>query len=242
MKKKRIDDMLIERGLAQNKHDAFIKVTEGTVFVDSKKAISPAEIAPAVSRIVIKKPQMYAGRGALKLAAALDAFAIRPKGKVCADIGTATGGFTHVLLLRGAERVYAIDTARGKLALSLRNDPRVVVMEKTDIRNVEELEDEVCLITIDVSLLSLREILPRVRRLLKKDRDVIALFKPQYEMRDPRFLIHGIIRDPAVREKLLNEFLAWLVASRDWTIAGHIVSPIRGSKGNVEFLLHLKSR
>lgn len=239
MQKKRLDDMLIERGFARDRHDAFLKVTEGTVFVDKQKAIAPAQMMPLDSRIVVKEAQKFVGRGAIKLTAAFEVFAIHPKGKICADIGAATGGFTQVLLQRGAKKVYAIDTAWGKLALSLRKDPRVVVMEKTDIRDVKKLADTIDLTTIDVSLLSLREILPHAWRLLKKGGDIIALFKPQYETRDRKLLKRGIIRDATAREKLLQNFFTWL-EENEWMCVNHAESPIRGTEGNVEYLLHLR--
>lgn len=239
MKKQRLDDALLKKGFIKNKNDGFIIVTEGKVFVDGQKAISPAQLVAAGAGIEVKSDDAYVGRGAYKLEAALDAFGIDPKGTVCIDIGAATGGFTEVLLRRGAKKVYAIDTARGKLALKIRQDPQVVVMEETDVRDLKGLPEKADIAVIDVSLISLRDILGSARRLLKPEGVVVALFKPQYETRDAAILHHGVIRDPRDREKLLTDFIAWAEESR-WRIEAKIISPIHGDKGNREFLLLLK--
>ena len=236
--KKRLDDRLTDLGLVEDKQDAFIKVTEGKIFVDGQKAISPAQLVKHDAKIEIRKGQEYVGRGALKLEAALKKFEIDVSGKICADIGAATGGFTEVLLKRGAKKVYAIDTARGKLAPKLREDPRVVVMEKTDIRNLQELPNPVEIATIDVSLIPLQDILPHTRRFLTEKGSVVALFKPQYQTRDPKILKHGVIRDEAERERLLENFLQW-VEERGWKVKDTMESPIRGNEGNTEYLIWL---
>lgn len=239
MKKQRLDDFLIEHTFVSGKNEAFIMVTEGRVFVDGQKAVSPSQSFLPHARIEVRPEKQYVGRAAYKLAAALDAFGIKPEGMVCIDIGAATGGFTQVLLKRGAANVYAIDTAKGKLAPKLRDDPRVIVMEETDIRHIEQLPELADLATIDVSLISLRDILSHVLRLIKPDGSVVVLFKPQYETRDPTMLRHGIIKDKASRDQLLVEFIAWL-GEHDWKIEGKIESPIRGLEGNVEYLFTLK--
>lgn len=238
MKTQRLDEYLIEHKFASGKDEAFVIVTEGRVFVEGQKAISPSQRVTLSSHIEVREPMPYVGRGAFKLEGALTAFGLDIKGLVCIDIGAATGGFTQVLLQRGAVKVYAIDTAKGKLAPKLREDPRVIVMEETDIRHLEKLPELADLATIDISLISLREILPHARRLLKPDGKIIALFKPQYETRDPRILIHGIIKDTIAREKLLHDFIAWLGA-HNWTVVNHKESPLSGSKGNKEYLFKL---
>ena len=238
MKKLRLEEILIERGWAKDTNDAFVVVTEGKVFINGQKAVSPAQPVSPDTKIEIRVGHGYVGRGALKLEAALEKFGIDVSGKVCADIGSATGGFTEVLLRRGAEKVYAIDTARGKLALKLREDPRVVVMEGMDVRDIELLPDPVLVAVIDVSLIPLQEILPYVKRLLPEKGVVVALFKPQYQTRDNKILKHGIIEDKKEREKLLEDFLQW-AEERAWKIEGTMESPIRGSEGNTEYLVHL---
>lgn len=239
MKKQRLDEYLIEHTFVSDKNEAFIIVTEGRVFVEGQKAVSPSQMVLPSSQIKVKELMPYVGRGAYKLEGALDAFKVDVEGLVCIDIGAATGGFTQILLQRGAKKVYAVDTAKGKLALKLREDPRVVVMEETDIRHLEKLPELVDIATIDISLISLREILSSALRLLKPDGLVVALFKPQYETRDPAMLRHGIVKDDASREQLLDDFTAWL-SDHGWKIESKIESPIRGSKGNVEYLFTLR--
>lgn len=236
----RLDEILKELGFISNKNEAFVLVTEGRVLVNGQKAISPAQSVNPEAKIEIRENKPYVGRGAYKLEAALKKFNLSATEKICADIGAATGGFTEVLLKYGAKKVYAIDTSRGKLALKLRTNPRVVVMEGTDIRSKEiRLPDVINLVTIDVSLLPLRRILPFVKRFLDSKGAAIALFKPQYETYyNPKILKHGVVRDPADREKLLNDFIAW-TKENGWKVKDRMESPITGGKGNVEYLLWL---
>ena len=238
MKKQRLDDYLIEHSFARDKDEAFIIVTEGRVFAEGQKSVSPSQMVLPSAWIEVRPLNPYVGRGAYKLEGALDAFAVDVNGLVCVDIGAATGGFTQVLLKRGAAKVFAVDTAKGKLAMKLREDTRVVVMEETDIRQMESLPELADLATIDISLISLTGILPHVHRLLKPGGRVVALFKPQYETRDSRMLVHGIIKDDASRAELLNNFSEWL-RENNWISEGKIESPIRGSEGNVEYLFKL---
>lgn len=238
MKKIRLDEFLIQRGDAADKKSAFIVVTEGRVLVNGQKAISPAQFVAAGDRVEMRGPDRYVGRGALKLDAALEKFKVDVSGKICADIGAATGGFTEALLRRGAAKVYAIDTCHGKLAPKIREDSRVIVMERTDMRNVERLPEAMDLVTIDVSLIPLENILPAVRRLMAPKGLVVALLKPQYETRDQTVLRHGIVRDDAARGHIFKSFLSW-AAKNGWKVVNQMESPIRGGKGNVEYLLEL---
>lgn len=241
MKRERLDDYLIRHGYASDKDEAFIVVTEGRVLINDQKAVSPAQFITDSDRIDVRRGREYVGRAAHKLKAALDTFdIIDMKGWVCADIGTATGGFTEVLLLRGAARVYAIDTARGKLALKLRQNPRVIVMEETDVRDLDHLPELIDLVTIDVSLVRLRSILQVAAKFLAPKGSVVALFKPQYETRDPSILRHGVIRNPDDAKRLMEEFIGW-AEENGWKVEKWIESPIRGHKGNAEYLLYLKS-
>ncbi len=242
MKKKRLDEILIEKRWAKDKNEAFIVVTEGRVFVEGQKAVSPAQPVNPEAKIEVKGERKYVGRGAYKLEAALEKFHLDVRGKVCADIGAAIGGFTEVLLKHGAAKVYAIDTAKGKLALKLRKDPRVIVMEDTDVRDLILLPDPIACATIDVSLIPLEQILSQLKsgRFLAERGEIVALFKPQYQTQNPKFLRHGVIKDAAARERLLEDFLQW-AEERGWKIMGQMESPIRGSEGNLEYLLYLKS-
>lgn len=241
MKKSRLDKILIEKEWARDKKEAFVIVTEGRVLIEGQRAISPAQPVYPNAKIEVRGSQEFVGRGAYKLQAALEKFHIDVKNKVCADIGAATGGFTQVLLKHGAAKVYAIDTAKGKMAPKLREDPRVVVMEGQDVRDISDLPDPVSCVTIDVSLLPLQDFLPHVRRFLSEDGLVVALFKPQYQTRNPKDLHHGIIKDDKIREHLLEYFLEW-AEERAWKIEGTMESPIRGSEGNVEYLIHMRSK
>jgi len=239
-KKQRLDTILLQKSIAADKDEAFVMITEGRVRVEGQKAVSPAQVVSPDADIEVRGVgERYVGRGAEKLEGAMERFGVSVQGKICADIGVATGGFSEVLLRRGAAKVYAIDTARGKLALKIREDARVVVMESTDVRDLATLPEKVALAVIDVSLISLRNILPHVGRLLAPDGKTVALFKPQYETRDSSLLHHGIIRDTASREKLLADFRVWL-QTHGWIIHDWMQSPITGSKGNIEYLFYLK--
>lgn len=237
MKKQRLDEWLIENGTAADARDAFVIVTEGRVFVDGQKAVSPAQPVSGASRIEVRAGREFVGRGAYKLEAAMKEFAIAVDGLTCADVGSATGGFVEVLLKHGATKVYAIDTARGKLDPKLREDRRVVVMEGANALSIEKLPELISLITIDVSLTSIRVVLPRIRGWLGSDGHAIALLKPQYEA-EARDLTHGIVKSDAAREEIVEDFRSWL-SKNGWHEKGMIESPIRGSEGNVEYLFWL---
>ncbi len=240
MKKKRLDQILIERGIVKDKNEAFITVTEGNIFIGGQKAVSPAQLHQSNVELRVKERSPYVSRGGLKLAAAFQHFSISVEGKICADIGAATGGFTDVLLQNGAAKVYAIDTARGKLALKLREDPRVVVMEQTNILYIESLPEPIGYAVVDVSFTSLRLVLPALKKFLAPDAEVIVLFKPQYEVAESD-LKHGIVEDENSREQALIEFVT-LAESVGWSILGRTQSPIPGTKGNIEYLLRLRLR
>src|SRR3989338_6169109 len=234
-KKQRLEEILIEKVLATDKKSAFVVVTEGKVFVDGVKMVSPAQMVKPDAKIEIRGKMQYVGRGAFKLEGALEKFGIDVSGKICADIGLATGGFTEVLLQRYAEKGYAIDTAKGKL------DPRVIVMEGMDVRDIKELPEKIDIAVIDISLIPLENILPSVKRIIKEEGAVVVLFKPQYQTRDPKILRHGIVINDAEREKLLHNFTVW-AKDTGWDIIRQMESPIKGGEGNTEFLLHMKQK
>lgn len=239
MRKIRLDALLIQRGFAFTEKDAFLLVTEGRVFANGQKAVSPAQMIGEGDRIEVRDGREFVGRGAYKLEAAIEKFGVEVDGKICADIGSAAGGFTEVLLKHGAKKVYAIDVGRGKLDLKLREDPRVAVMEGVNVLYMDALPEQSALITIDVSFTPLRLVLPKIRPWLLPRGAVIALFKPQYEIEDKSLLKHGIVEDAAVRERVLADFRAWL-GEHNWRERGFMESPIRGSEGNVEYLFCLK--
>jgi 23S rRNA (cytidine1920-2'-O)/16S rRNA (cytidine1409-2'-O)-methyltransferase len=182
----------------------------------------------------------YASRGGYKLAGALDQFGLDVTGQVAADVGACTGGFTDVLLQRGAAHVYAIDVGQGQLVWKLRQDERVVVMERTNARYLDALPESVNLAVIDVSFISLKLILPAVRKWLAAEGQVIALIKPQFEAGPESVGKGGIVRDAAVHRAVLEDVLGW-AGDQGWRVGGLIQSPIQGTDGNVEFLIWLRT-
>ncbi|MEW5988815.1 MAG: TlyA family RNA methyltransferase [Chloroflexota bacterium] len=239
VKRERLDKLLVERGLAPTRAKAQALIMAGSVWLDGEPAVKAGTLVAAGAEITMATPFPYASRGGVKLAAALDSFAIAVEGRVCADVGACTGGFTDVLLQRGAARVYAIDVGYGQLDWKLRQDSRVVVMERTNARYVEVLPELVQLVCIDVSFISLKLILPAVQKWLAAAADVVALIKPQFEAGRERVGKGGVIRDPTVRQEVVDEVMVWAQA-HGWRAAGLMRSPIEGADGNVEFLAWLR--
>jgi 23S rRNA (cytidine1920-2'-O)/16S rRNA (cytidine1409-2'-O)-methyltransferase len=237
MEKERLDVLLVERGLADSRSLAQRLVMAGQVRVDGQVVLKPATRILRISELNVDHGPPYVSRGGEKLAAALQTFPIAVEGRTCADVGASTGGFTDCLLQNGALRVYAIDVGQGILHWKLRQDPRVVVMEETNARFVERLPEPVSLVTIDASFISLKILLPVVRRwLAPQGGEVVALVKPQFEAgRQAVARGDGVIRDPAIHQQVLDEVLAAAVEA-GFEQRGVIRSPILGPKGNVEFL------
>jgi 23S rRNA (cytidine1920-2'-O)/16S rRNA (cytidine1409-2'-O)-methyltransferase len=241
MPKVRLDQLVVERGLAPSRERARALILAAQVIVDGKpgtKAGTQVESDADVALITPDHP--YVGRGGLKLAHALDVFRIDVAGREALDVGASTGGFTDVLLQRGAARVVALDVGHGQLDWKIRNDPRVVVIENFNARHLTptDLPGPVDFACIDVSFISLRQIFPILPPLLRPGADVIALVKPQFEAgRDE--VRKGIIRDPAVHARVLGEVTS-AAAAVGLARVGADTSPITGQKGNVEFLLHLR--
>lgn len=238
MKKMRIDVLLVERGLAESRNRAQRLVMAGEVRVDGEMVHkSSAQVDPN-AEITIRQRPKFISRGGNKLAAAMDAFDVDVVGKICADVGASTGGFTDCLLQNGAEKVYAIDVGYGLLHWKLRKDPRVVVMERTNARYLESLPEKVDLVTIDASFISLNLILPAVRGWFEgSDGQVIALIKPQFEAGRKDAAVHaGVIKDEDVHRRVLEDTLAEGI-ELGFTPVGLIASPVVGPKGNVEFLV-----
>ena len=238
----RLDQLVVTRGLAPSRERARALVIAGQISVDGAsitKAGTQVDEAAAIAIITPDHP--YVGRGGLKLAHALDTFHIAVAGRQCLDIGASTGGFTDVMLQRGAARVVALDVGHGQLDWRLRNDPRVVVIEHMNARHLtlETLPARVDLVTIDVSFISLSKILPVVPPLLTAGADVVALVKPQFEAGRTE-VRKGIIRDPAVHDRVLAEVAA-AGAEVGLTSVASTPSPVTGQKGNVEFLAHFRA-
>ncbi len=239
MAKERLDKLLVARGLAESREQAQRLIMAGLVLVEDRPATKPGHKIPTDAVIRVKARPQYVSRGGHKLAAALDAFGVMPAGRVCADLGASTGGFTDVLLQRGAARVYAVDVGYGQLHWRLRTDPRVVVMERTNARYLQSLPEPVQLAVIDASFISLRLLLPAARRILAPGGEIIALIKPQFEAGRERVGKGGVVRDVRVHRQVLREVLDWAIA-HDFGPRGLIPSPILGPKGNREFLVWLQ--
>jgi 23S rRNA (cytidine1920-2'-O)/16S rRNA (cytidine1409-2'-O)-methyltransferase len=243
--RERLDKLLMDRGLVASRERARALVMSGAVLVDDQPETKAGAMIDLDAVIRLKEEDHpYVSRGALKLVKGLDTFGIDPAGMVCLDIGASTGGFTDVLLKRGATKVYAIDVGYGQLAWSLRQDPRVVVLERENVRNMElSLVPEPCgLAVIDVSFISLTLVLPRIAELLQPPagKPLIALVKPQFEVGRDQVGKGGVVRDPEARRGAVTKVRDW--ANAHGFIAGDDVeSPITGPAGNVEYLLLLRT-
>lgn len=238
-KKERLDRLLVARGLAATRSRAQALIMAGEVFVAGERADKAGMAVPVDAEIAVIMPLPYVSRGGFKLAGALEAFGIDVTGRLCADVGACTGGFTDVLLQNGAARVYAIDVGYGQLDWKLRQDARVVVLERTNARHLETLPELVSFVAIDVSFISLRLILPAVQGWLAPQSDIVALIKPQFEAGREQVGKGGIVRDAAIHRQVLEELLDWF-AENGFAPAGLMRSPIEGSEGNVEFLVWLR--
>lgn len=238
--KKRLDVLLVERELAETRQRAQALILAGDVQVNGIVISKAGASVAADAAITIRAPLPYVSRGGFKLEGALDAFHVDPREKVCADIGASTGGFTDCLLQRGAARVYAIDVGYGQLAWKLRTDPRVVVMDRVNIRHLDTLPEPVDLITIDVSFISLALVFPVAKRLLKSSGEIIALIKPQFEAGRKQVGKGGIVRDANVHRQVVEK-IAQCAIENDLRVRGVCRSPITGADGNVEFLMHLSA-
>jgi 23S rRNA (cytidine1920-2'-O)/16S rRNA (cytidine1409-2'-O)-methyltransferase len=239
--KQRLDMLLVARGLAESREQAQRLIMAGDVLVDEQVSDKPGRAVPVEAAIRVRRPLPYVSRGGQKLAAALDAFGLDVTGLVAVDVGASTGGFTDCLLQHGAARVYAIDVGYGQLAWKLRSDPRVIALERTNIRYVEALPDGVLadLAVIDASFISLTLVLPPTLRLLTPGGQVVALIKPQFEAGKDDVGKGGVVRDSRVHRRVLEETVA-LAHELGLSVAGLIPSPLLGPAGNVEFLIWLR--
>lgn len=241
-KKERLDVLMVQKGLAENRTKAQAIIMSGDVYIANQKVDkSGTMLDPAVEiEVRVKNTCPYVSRGGLKLEKALRDFGVDPTGYVCSDSGASTGGFTDCLLQKGAKKVFAIDVGYGQLAWSLREDPRVVCMERTNIRYLTpaELGEPLDLSVVDVSFISLRIVLPAIRALLKPTGQVVCLIKPQFEAGREKVGKKGVVRDPAVHLEVLQMFTA-LAKELGFTIRAMTFSPVKGPEGNIEFLGHL---
>ncbi len=238
--KMRLDRLLVERGLAPSREQARRLIMAGEVLVDDRLVDKPGRLVPADAPVRVRHRPRYVSRGGLKLEAALERFGLDVSGLTAVDVGASTGGFTDCLLQRGAARVYAVDVGYGQLAWKLRQDPRVVPLERTNIRHLESLPggELADLAVIDASFIGLGLVLPATLRLLKPDGQIIALVKPQFEAGPQDVGKGGVVRDQRVHRRVLEEVAA-LARKLGLTVAGLTVSPAPGPAGNVEFLVWL---
>ena len=242
MKGKRLDQRVFELGLSESRERAKATIMSGLVYVNGQKAEKPGMPVSDEAEIEVRGAACpYVSRGGFKLEKALRVFPLEPEGRICIDCGASTGGFTDVLLKNGAARVYAVDVGYGQLAWSLRTDERVVVMERTNARNLtpDMFPERMDIAVMDLSFISIRLILPVLGGLLKPDGQVICLIKPQFEAGKADVGKKGVVRDRAVHERVLHEMVEFFPTA-GYTLMGLDYSPIRGPEGNIEYLAYLK--
>jgi 23S rRNA (cytidine1920-2'-O)/16S rRNA (cytidine1409-2'-O)-methyltransferase len=237
--KRRIDSLLVDRGLVESRTKAQALVMAGEVMVDGKAVVKAGTLISEEAEITVIEPPPFVSRGGLKLDYALDWFQIDVSSKIIIDVGASTGGFTDCLLKRGADRVYAIDVGYGQLDYRLRQDSRVVVMDRVNARYPITLPEKVDLATIDVSFISVEKIIPSVARVVKEGGYLLVLIKPQFEARRNEVGKRGIIKQPEVHARVLGRFVTWIVKN-GFRLGGLINSPILGASGNREFFVLLK--
>ena len=238
-KKQRLDQVLVDRGLAESRTRAQALVLSGNVFAGEKRLDKPGTAVAADIELRVKgRDHPWVSRGGLKLAHALETFSLSPDGVAAIDVGASTGGFTHVLLENGAARVYAVDVGHGQLAWSLRNDERVVVLERLNARHltVEHIPEPVDWVVCDASFIGLATVLPAALALTRPGGRLVTLIKPQFEAGRENVGKGGVVRDPEVHAAVCARVKEW-VAGQGWLVQGIVESPIKGPEGNVEFLL-----
>jgi len=239
MAKRRIDSLLVGRGLVESRAKAQALIMAGEVVVEGKTIIKPGTLVAEEAAITVIQPPPFVSRGGIKLDYALDQFQLDVSSKVVADIGASTGGFTDCLLKRGASRVYAVDVGYGQLDYRLRCDERVVVMERINARYPIPLPETVDLVTIDLSFISVEKVISSVAQLLKDDGYLLVLLKPQFEAKRNEVGKGGVIKQPIVHAKVLGRFIAWMTG-RGFRLGGLVASPILGASGNREFFVLLR--
>ena len=241
--KKRLDVLLVERGLESSRERAKAIIMSGIVYVNNQKADKAGVLCADTDQIEVRGGLRYVSRGGLKLEKALDVFAVDVQGLIAMDIGASTGGFSDCLLQRGIQKIYAVDVGYGQLAWSVRCDPRVVCLERTNIRYVtrEQVPDPLDLAVCDVSFISLRLVLPVAYQLLKPDGQMLTLIKPQFEAGREKVGKKGVVRDLNVHIEVIENVLN-SAKQIGFTPVGLIYSPIKGPEGNIEFLAHLRKQ
>ena len=240
--KKRLDILVTERGLLESREKAKTLIMAGQVYVDGQKADKPGDTFSEDAAVEVRgKGLPYVSRGGLKLEKAMETFPLTPEGKVCMDIGASTGGFTDCMLQNGAVKVYAVDVGYGQLAWSLRTDPRVVNLERTNARYLtrEQVPEEIGFFSVDVSFISLTLILPAVRPLLAEHGQAVCLIKPQFEAGREKVGKKGVVRDKAVHEEVIEKIRSFALEN-GFSVLGLTFSPVKGPEGNIEYLIYLE--
>lgn len=238
--KRRADQLLVDRGLADTRSRAAALILAGQLFSGEKRIAKAGDLLPEDAALELRgQDHPWVSRGGLKLAHGLDRFAIDVAGKICLDVGASTGGFTDVLLTRGAARVYAVDVGHGQLAWKLRQDARVVVLERTNARHLtaEAIPEPVDIVVCDASFIGLETVLPAALALVADGACLVALIKPQFEVGKGRVGKGGVVRDPALHAEVCARIADWLAAQPGWSVLGIEESPITGPEGNKEFLI-----
>ena len=241
MAKERLDVLLVNRGLAASREKAKAIIMSGSVYVDGQKEDKAGQTFPEEANIEVRGSTLkYVSRGGLKLEKAMECFDVSLSGKICMDVGSSTGGFTDCMLQNGVVKVYAVDVGHGQLDWKLRNDPRVICMEKTNIRYVkpEDIEDRIQFSSIDVSFISLTKVLGPVKELLTDDGEIVCLIKPQFEAGREKVGKHGVVREASVHKEVIDMVMNYAV-SINFEVMNLEFSPVKGPEGNIEYLLHL---
>ena len=241
MKKERLDVLLVQRGLSSSRERAKADIMSGLVYVAGQRVDKAGTTVPEDAEIELRGSSLaFVSRGGLKLEKALDFFCADVSGKIALDAGASTGGFSDCLLRRGVSKLYAVDVGYGQLAWEIRNNPKVICMERTNIRYVthEQIPDIIEIAVVDVSFISLRIVLPAVRGLMGDEGDVYCLIKPQFEAGREKIGKKGVVRDPAVHEEVIEDFVR-NATDAGFYVCGVTFSPITGPEGNIEFLGHL---
>ncbi len=240
--KKRLDILVTERGLAESREKAKTLIMAGQVYVDGQKADKPGDTFSEDAAVEVRgKGLPYVSRGGLKLEKAMREFGLQLQGRTCMDIGASTGGFTDCMLQNGAQRVYSVDVGYGQLAWSLRTDPRVVNLERTNARYLtrEQVPEEINFFSVDVSFISLTLILPAVRPLLAEHGQAVCLIKPQFEAGREKVGKKGVVRDKAVHEEVIEKIRSFALEN-GFSVLGLTFSPVKGPEGNIEYLIYLE--
>ncbi|WP_119304393.1 TlyA family RNA methyltransferase [Dongia deserti] len=240
MARERADKLLVERGLVESRAKAQALIMAGKVFSADRRIAKAGDLVPDDAPLDVKgQDHPWVSRGGLKLAHALSHFALDPTGAIAIDVGASTGGFTDVLLAHGAAKVYAVDVGHGQLAWKLRNDPHVVVLERTNARHLspKEIPEPTDWVVCDASFIGLETVLPTALSLTKPTAMAVALIKPQFEVGPDRVGKGGVVRDPALHQEVCERIHAWFQRQPGWSVLGIVESPILGPEGNKEFLI-----